>query len=62
MKDGRGWYKPDGTFQSERGARMDIGTREDGLRVERMCKHGVGHPVGTTRPITEREQWVWVHG
>ena len=34
-----------------------------GLCVERVCEHGIGHPVRTTRPVTpEEEQWVWVHG
>jgi hypothetical protein len=35
--------------------------REDG-RLERMCKHGIGHTVGhlDSRQLTKK--WVWVHG
>lgn len=37
--------------------------RTDGLRIERLCKHGVGHPVRYTRELTEQEkEWVGVHG
>ena len=37
--------------------------REDGLRIERVCEHGVGHPVRMTRPLRVNEKkWVWVHG
>ncbi len=32
--------------------------REDG-RVERICKHGCGHPVGATVPWRD---WMGVHG
>lgn len=38
-------------------------TREDG-RVERVCKHGVGHPIRhrTEASGTRWEQWMGVHG
>ena len=37
--------------------------REDGLRIERLCKHGVGHPVRFTRELTQQEKkWAGVHG
>lgn len=32
--------------------------REDG-RVERLCSHGVGHPIGHTR---RWEKWMEMHG
>lgn len=32
--------------------------REDG-RVERLCTHGVGHPIGHTR---RWEEWMGMHG
>ena len=35
--------------------------REDG-RVERICEHGVGHPVGHMNVAKESEDWMWVHG
>ena len=35
--------------------------REDG-RVERICEHGVGHPVGHVNTERESEDWMWVHG
>lgn len=52
------FIKPDGTEYKCPGVRMDIGTREDG-RVEKMCKHGVGHPIGH---ILMWEDWMGVHG
>lgn len=33
--------------------------REDGVRVEKICKHGVGHPVGA---IGKWENWMDIHG
>ena len=33
--------------------------REDGVRIEKICKHGVGHPVAATRTW---ENWMSVHG
>ena len=33
--------------------------REDGKRLERICEHGVGHPVGS---IGKWERWMGVHG
>lgn len=59
---GAEWFDPDGVRHSEPSARMDLVVRADGLRVERICQHGVGHPIGTTRPVHDRESWVWVHG
>lgn len=32
--------------------------REDD-RVEKLCKHGVGHPIGH---LTEVQNWMGVHG
>ena len=32
--------------------------REDG-RIERLCKHGVGHPLGH---LKETKEWMGVHG
>ena len=58
MKKGRGWFSPKGEWVSSPGARMDIGTQEDG-RVGRMCKHGVGHPIGH---VCKWEDWMGVHG
>lgn len=59
----QGWFTPDGTWHSQLSPLMNVGTREDGLRVEKICRHGVGHPIGTTRPATEQEhKWIWVHG
>ena len=40
------------------GARMDLLIREDG-RVERVCEHGVGHPIGH---VEEWKEWMGVHG
>lgn len=33
--------------------------REDGERIERVCKHGVGHPIGS---VGQWEDWMGVHG
>lgn len=38
--------------------RMDIITRSDG-RIEKICKHGVGHPIGH---VSHWEDWMGVHG
>lgn len=35
--------------------------RTDG-RIERMCEHGVGHPVGNVDPAQESGLSMWVHG
>ena len=48
-----------------RGAQLgkDELIRADGLRIERTCKHGIGHPVRMTRTLRGDEaKWVWVHG
>ena len=55
---GRGFFNPDGVGVTVPGARMDIVTRADG-RIERVCKHGVGHPIGH---ISKWETWMFVHG
>lgn len=54
----RGFWRPDGSWYVITNPRMDIGTREDG-RIEKNCKHGVGHPVGHA---TKWEDWMGVHG
>jgi hypothetical protein len=35
--------------------------REDG-RLERLCKHGIGHTVGHLRPEELKSRYTWVHG
>ena len=55
---GRGYVDPTGRFVSLRGARMDICTRADG-RIEQVCKHGVGHPIGH---LTQWKNWMGIHG
>ena len=35
--------------------------REDG-RLERLCKHGIGHTVGHILPKMLKEDWIWIHG
>jgi hypothetical protein len=36
--------------------------REDG-RLERICKHGIGHTVGHLDPkMRLAEDWIWIHG
>lgn len=35
--------------------------REDG-RVEELCKHGVGHPVGHIKKNGWNDSWMGVHG
>ena len=35
--------------------------RGDG-RLERMCKHGIGHTVGHLDPKLLKEEYIWVHG
>lgn len=35
--------------------------REDG-RLERVCKHGIGHTVGHVRAKELAEDWIWIHG
>lgn len=54
----RGWFNPDGSWHEHVGTRTDINGREDG-RVERICEHGVGHPIGHR---TRWEAWMGVHG
>ena len=42
----------------------DVGydlVREDG-RLERMCKHGIGHTVGHQDPEQLSDWSMWVHG
>ncbi len=39
--------------------RADI-VREDG-RLERSCKHGVGHPVGHMKSRMLRDESMWAH-
>ena len=35
--------------------------REDG-RLERMCKHGIGHTVGHLDYRELKDRYMWVHG
>jgi hypothetical protein len=35
--------------------------REDG-RLERVCKHGIGHTVGHKDSRQLRSRYTWVHG
>lgn len=35
--------------------------REDG-RLERVCKHGVGHTVGHLDPKELSSRYTWIHG
>jgi len=35
--------------------------REDG-RLERLCKHGVGHTVGHRNAKMLKEPYIWIHG
>jgi hypothetical protein len=35
--------------------------REDG-RLERLCKHGIGHTVGHKDSRQLRSRYTWVHG
>jgi hypothetical protein len=35
--------------------------REDG-RLEKLCKHGIGHTVGHSNPKMLDEAWIWIHG
>jgi hypothetical protein len=55
----RGWFKPNGEWHESTSPRMDIGTREHGV-VERICKHGVGHPIGHVKEWIA--SWMGVHG
>ena len=50
------YQTPTGTWQKEMDRRLLI--RADG-RVERVCEHGVGHPVGHVRRWVT---WMSVHG
>lgn len=54
----RTYVTPDGKEVRLAGARMDICCREDG-RIEQVCRHGVGHPIGH---YTKWENWMWGHG
>ena len=35
--------------------------REDG-RLERTCKHGIGHTVGHLDPRQLEDDYMWIHG
>lgn len=35
--------------------------REDG-RIERLCKHDIGHTVGHVDPKQLPHSWIWIHG
>ena len=36
--------------------------REDG-RIEQLCEHGVGHPIGhRNAKMCRKDSWIWVHG
>ena len=50
------WYKPDGTMVL--GLPKTHLVREDG-RIEEVCEHGVGHPVGHLR---RWQDWMYIHG
>ena len=54
------YFTPDGTRMGEMtGQRLRI--REDG-RVELVCDHGVGHPIGHIRKDGWGAPWMGVHG
>lgn len=54
------WYyfKPDGT--RVRSGPNNL-VREDG-RIEQLCKHGVGHPVGHWKENGWDKSWMGSHG
>jgi 3-dehydroquinate synthetase len=41
-------------------AKADV-VREDG-RLERTCKHGIGHTVGHAKGLAYMEKYDWIHG
>lgn len=52
------WMNPKGEHK-HRFLKENELIREDG-RLERLCKHGVGHPFGVTG--RKWEKWMGVHG
>lgn len=36
--------------------------REDGVRVEIICPHGVGHPSKQLSSIKWNDEWMHIHG
>ena len=50
------YFTPEGRYVSSTDQRLIL--REDN-RVEKVCKHGVGHPVGH---LNEWETWIAAHG
>ena len=56
------FVRPDGaeadTVYAAPGLEAQILVREDG-RIERVCAHGVGHPIGHRR---RWDDWMGVHG
>ena len=52
------WMTPDGTVVHGFLTKREL-IREDRRRIERICEHGVGHPIGAT---DKWEDWMGVHG
>ena len=49
---------PDGSHVSRKLTQTEL-VREDGKRIERLCSHGVGHPIGS---VGKWEPWMGTHG
>lgn len=55
------WTSPDGKVHETYEDNPDYVVREDG-RIEHLCSHGVGHPVGMLRGRRWDATWMGIHG